>query len=318
MSKVFTIPVSETIPAGSSIQLIINEAGKLEPVTIGGKVLDADGILSAAPAMMRFKNETEKSLMEDEVLNNILNNGYVKNTKFHRRWVMAQYLRALQSPNGYYGYINNMSYMESFKKMIEEVRVLSKLEESGDTEAFNERKSFFSIEVVKRVIHDYMYEVEKYIDSLPTKHCKRKGYKTINGKGNMFAVDIAWKIYVPLDDVVFKIDHSTNYANLYKQLKEFQKLMVKLPDNTHKSKAWRDAYQASGAYYTLKNMIIYHNCILPIYENDTQYIGMLAVQELKKLLGTYKGFQYHALLKKTIEVNNFDYVSRMKELGVIK
>ena len=92
---------------------------------------------------------------------------------------------------------------------------------------------------------------------------------------------------------------------------------MKLNWDTRKSPAWKDAYKGNGAYYTLKNLVMYHNCyIFPEY--GTPVTGFKAVQYLEDHLTKYKGegWIYFALLKKVIADNNFDYNKRMKELGV--
>jgi hypothetical protein len=50
---------------------------------------------------------------------------------------------------------------------------------------------------------------------------------------------------------------------------------------------------------------MYHDVVLPI--GNVVYEGDLAVYTLNELLGKYKGYQFNALLKKTIEYNNFDF-----------
>lgn len=325
MNKTITIPISEMIPAGSTLTLTFSKEGNANVFPIGvtnsqisianAEIASLDSNTALGEEMSKIQNLPFK---EDSILQSIFNDGYVKNTKFYRRWVMAQYLRALQSPNGYYGYINNMSYMDSFDKMVEEVKVLSKLETSGNVEAFNERKSFFTIDVVKQIIKDYLYEVDKYIKNLPQHNCRGEKYIKISGKGNVFVKELKTVIINPLMIQCDYINSKETYKDIYNVLRNFKRTMIKLPDYTHKSKAWRNAYQASGAYYTLKNMIMYHNCILPVYENGDKCTGMVAVQQLKSFIGKYKGFQFHALLKSTIELNKFNFEQRMEELKAQK
>ena len=38
------------------------------------------------------------------------------------------------------------------------------------------------------------------------------------------------------------------------------KNMIRLPYDTKKSKVWIDAYKGEGAYYTMKNLVLFHNC----------------------------------------------------------
>ena len=198
--------------------------------------------------------------------------------------------------------------------MLEEVRVLSKLE-NRDKDSFIERSHFFTKDVVVDVLCDYVEKLQTYVDSLPVKMCKGVPYKTIKGK-NIFVDDISKKLYRPMLNEIKKIGLAPDYAVMYNRLTWFMKDMVKLPYNTTKSKAWIDAYKGEGAYYTLKNLIMFHDCKI-----EARYC-FYTTEESMKILGNkleeYKGqgWRMFALMKKVIEDNNFDFNKRMEELGV--
>jgi hypothetical protein len=99
---------------------------------------------------------------------------------------------------------------------------------------------------------------------------------------------------------------------------------VKLPYKTPKSKAWIDAYKGEGAYYTLKNLIMFHDCVVYTgkygvfnYDKSANLRGTDAVAFLNRKLDEYKdeGWRMFALMKKVIKDNNFDFNKRMRELG---
>ena len=176
-SKYFNVTLPEGLAPGATISLVINENG--EPVFVKDMVSN------------------------DPIAKEIIEDGYVRNSKLHRRFVMAQMFRALNyvSYDGkYQGYndcINHSyGYGYTFDMMLEEIRVLSKLE-VRDKETFEERAHFFTKAVVAAVMEDYLEKLIKHIDTLKIHKCKGVPYKKIKGT-NIFVADLDKKIYLPI------------------------------------------------------------------------------------------------------------------------
>ena len=305
--KYFSISLPEGLQPGAKINITIDENGV--PVFDG----DENNI------------KTNSALTPDEkaLLNQVCADGYVKNSKLHRRWVMAQMFRMLNYESydgkrfGYDAYLNdNYGYMYQFDMILEEIRVLGKLQER-DVKEFNKRKRFFNDQVVADLIRDYKNKLCKYIEKLPIKKCKGVPYKKICGK-NIFIDDIIQKIYTPFNNasynVISIITHDTDYTKLYFVLKRFVKLakQYKLPFETPKCKKWKNAYKGAGSYYTLMNMVKFHNCRANgMYGLDGVYFIEMLTDQYGEAEEYYKLF---AFLKKTIEDNHFDFGLRMKEI----
>lgn len=295
--KYFSIQLPEGLAPGSTISLVINENDELT-VNSNGSTVDVN------PAY-----------------NQIIEDGYVRNTKLHRRWVMAQTFRMLNytsyygNKKGWTACLNNCyGYEYQFSMMLEEVRVLSKLEDR-DKDSFLERVHFFDKNVVLATCNDYMKKLKEYVDTLQVKKCKGVPYKRIYGR-NIFVADIPTKLYVPLANDIFMMHRKAkNYKDMYKYLSKFYEKMVKLPFDTKKCAEWVDAFKGAGAYYTLKNLIMFHNCDL-IEQDGFISRSIAAEKRLYGYLDTYKGSYYkmHAMLKEVIKYNNFDFKQKMKEI----
>jgi hypothetical protein len=299
--KYFTLNVSENIPAGAKIHIVVDKDGNYIPEVVKEN---------------------------DVIFNQIIEDGYVRNTKLHRRWVMAQMFHMLNyvsydgKEKGYNACLrNHFDYKYTLDMMIEEVRVLSKLE-TRDKESFVERSKFFTKEVVVDVLNDYLEKLKQYVETLPDKNCKGVPYKTVKGV-NIFNADLDKKLYRPIRDRIQRVQRTVNYGQMYTALQMFMRYsFVKLPYNTPKSKVWVDAYKGEGAYYTLKNLVMFHDCTIftgRYGRFDTtarRFDGIEAVNHLKAKLDEYKGegWRMFALMKKVIEDNNFDFNKRMKEL----
>lgn len=291
--KYFNIDLPQGLKPGATISVVINENG--QPVVV-----------------------TDNK--PDPIAEQIFANGYVKNTKLHRRFVMGQMFQMLSYKSydgrdeGYTAYLHRMySYQYTFDMMLEEVRVLSKLEIS-DKESFDERSHFFTKEVIFDVVCDYLEKLREYVDGLPTKKCKGVPYKRIKGT-DIFVDDLNKKLYRPLMSKAAYLKFAVSYTSLYGYLKDFMKDMIKLPYNTRKSGAWIDAFKGEGAYYTLKNLVMFHDCAI----NETYYAlkGIDAVKYINGKLNEYQreGWRMFALMKKVIEDNNFDFNKRMAEIN---
>ena len=291
--KYFTLNVSEEIPAGAKIHIVVDKDGNYVPQVVKEN---------------------------DVIINQIIEDGYVKNTKLHRRWVMAQMFHMLNyvSYRGEYKGYNDClkkayGYDYTIKMMTEEIRVLGKLE-TRDFESFNERVHFFNKDVVVAVMKDYLVKLKEYVASLPNRNCKGIPYKRIKGM-NIFNDDLDKKIYYPVRSCIGAIKYARNYNQIYEVLEQFMKIYIKLPFFTAKSKEWIDAYKGEGAFYTLKNLVMFHNCGIKVDKFDVRF-GMSAVGFLNEKLVEYKGegWRMFALMKKVIEDNNFDFKARMEEI----
>ena len=256
--------------------------------------------------------------VEDTIANQIIKDGYVRNTKLHRRFVMAQMFQGLnyvswnKADKGYNEWLKRFSINYEFDMMLEEIRVLGKLEER-DRDTFVERSHFFTKNVIAKTMEDYIDELKKHIDALPNKNCKGVPYKRVKST-NIFVVDLDKKVYAPLRNDVRKIKYASNYNEIYKIVKNFMRNMVALPYTAPKSKAWIDAYKGEGAFYTLKNLVMFHDCGIEV--NGRMVYGAAAVSVLNKRLNEYKGegWRMFALMKKVIEDNKFDFKARMAEI----
>jgi hypothetical protein len=163
------------------------------------------------------------------------------------------------------------------------------------------------------VLYDYLKKLKEHVNNIPAKKCKGVPYKRIKGV-NIFVDDLGKKIYAPIKSRIVNIGKATSYAKIYAELEKLMRDMIALPYNTPKSKMWIDAYKGEGAYYTLKNLVMFHDC--RISENNVYYGKYESMELLKKRLVEYEGegWRMFALMNKVIKDNNFDFHNRMEEI----
>lgn len=290
--------------------------------------LNAMGINTGKYFTVNLNNGTKVTLIidengnpmqvEDTIANQIIEDGYVRNTKLHRRFVMAQMFQGLnyvswdKKRTGYNEWLKNFGIKYEFEMMLEEIRVLGKLEKR-DIDTFVERSHFFTKDVIVKTMEDYVTELMKYVDTLPSKNCKGIPYKRVKGQ-NIFVVDLDKKVYAPLRGYIHSVKYYNNYNDLYRIVKNFMRNMVALPYNTPKSKAWVDAYKGEGAFYTLKNLVMFHGCGIKV--DGRMVYGAAAVSVLNKRLNEYKGegWRMFALMKKAITDNGINTKTHIAEV----
>lgn len=359
-SKFFNVKIPKNVlECNVAINIVMNENGEVEIKTTTNSENCSNNDVS---------NNIDKIEKCQDIYKQIYANGYVKNSKLHRRWVMAQMFRMMTEthyipiidftgvikgyqdvttfdPNLYNKKLDNdFSYMYQFDMLIEELRVLAKLRDS-DYDTYCERAQFFDQYVVKELINDYVNKLKKHLDSLPTKKYKGKPYIDINYAnqyigGNwigrwVLVDDIYTKIILPVteisDRIISYIDRGVTEHILYGEMKKLRRVMFELPYSTKKCSKWKAAYKAAGSYYTLMNMIKFHDVKVPFkYWNYTGFntyrtscktevmSGEKAVKELTNLCrewtDNYQQYRLFALLKDTIDYNKFNFNKRMEEI----
>jgi hypothetical protein len=214
---------------------------------------------------------------------------------------------------GYNEWVKRHGLGYAFDMMLEEIRVLGKLEER-DRETFVERSHFFTKDVIAKTMEDYVAELIKHVETLPNKNCKGVPYKRVKGE-NIFVADLQKKVYSPLEREINRLKYATNYNEIYRIVKSFMNDMIHLPYDTPKSKAWIDAYKGEGAFYTLKNLVMFHGCGIKD-ETGRIHFGMGAVAVLNDRLNKYQGegWRMFALMKKVIKDNDFNFKARIAEI----
>jgi len=306
--KYFSVTLPEGLKPGSTINVTISEDGS--PVIVSP--------------------EKKRNSEEESFLSQIYEDGYVRNTRLHRRWVMAQMFRMLNyksyytGKSGYDAYLNDhYGYQYQFEMMLEEIRVLAELQDR-DIKAFNERSRFFIPDVVSATCNDYINKLEIYVNKLPVHKCKGVPYKKVFGR-NIFVEDLNRYVYYPqksnfadVKRVVINIrNHSMtfSYKDLYRVLRKFCANMYRLPNETPKCKEWKDAFKGEGSYYTLMNLIKFHGCRVPGVKGNMMSLNDSLI-DVENAVDRYR-YEYYRLfayMKRVIEANNFDFNKRMKEL----
>lgn len=299
------------VPTGAKIEIKVNDENYF--ISDGKLHKNKNSVLC---------EEKDSAKDEDSVVSNILENGYVFNSRTDGKWVVAQTFNMLNFPSYNYSkreterpdwnaYLrNNYSYMYQFSMMKDELKKLAKMQKDGDPE-FYKLSSFFTKKVVVDTCEHYVKQLRKYIKNKPEKHCKGEPYIHLPKYGDVFTKDLPERVYIHLTVWLnnLKYCEDNNYAEIKAAYAMFYKNLIRLPFDTPKCPAWKEAFKGKGAYVTLLNLIKFHDVLVQDYETKAIYNRDQSVRYVESLLVTYRGsyWKFHSLLKRTIEFNDFDF-----------
>lgn len=249
----------------------------------------------------------------DPIFKSIAEQGTVPNRRLFRRWVMAQMFHMLsytdycsRKPVGVTEMIHRLGYEYQWKMLLGELNAQMKMERM-DPVNFTDRNRWFNAGVVTAMAQDYIAQLEKHVASLPEKKCKGIPYKHV-GAENIFVEDLYLKLYYPLEMAMEHIKYAKNAAQLYNAVKKFNALRTKMKHDTPQSKEWVDAYKGAGAFFTMQNLIRFHDCIAIDDKgrclDKSKSLAFLTTKA--EMCRNGKGYCLLAMLKKMLDDNGID------------
>ncbi len=275
---------------------------------------------SGEERLMKWENDIPVAVTADDpVMKAIVDGGTVPNRDLFRRWVMAQVFRGLSDKysNGFTDWVHHKGYEYSWKMAVEEFRVQAKLE-GKDKENFKLRNRWFNSQVALCMMGDYLRKLEKVIEGKPRHRCKGVPYICIGGE-NVFESDLGRKILYPLYSIKNKLESgnlhgTTTPKSLYETVRTFNSKKIQLEWRTQVSPVWMDAYKGAGAYYTMKNMIMFHGCHF-VNDSGKWMTKSSSLMYLDGKADEYKeeGWRLFGVLRKFIKDNNFDIEAKRRE-----
>lgn len=243
---------------------------------------------------------------DDEIFRGILFGKQIPNRRLFRRWVMAQMFSMLTRDGGFTAALNRKGAKYQWKMLVEELKVQATMFRHGDMECYHERNRWFNGKRVATICMDYIEALKADVGQRKTK----------NGKYVMRRVevdpfDLERAVYEPLTSLANRIATTKDPMFLYRVVTAFYRQVERLwlNDSTPMSPAFKDAYKGSGAYFTLQNLIRFHNCNFPGLELDG------SMRQLEDFATEYseEGWRMLGVLKKFLRDNNIDIEAKMAE-----
>lgn len=251
---------------------------------------------------------------DDPVFNAILNGDTVSNPRLFRRWVMAQMFHMLATGN-FIQALQRKGYPYQWKMLAEELEAQMKMWTRGDYESYTERNRYFNQGRIVDIAQDYIVNLNEHLKTLKPKHCKGIPYIRLKGK-NIFCVDVQPKVIAPLKLAVARLASAKTPVELYNRFMDFYKLAKKtwLDYNTTMASEFKDAYKGAGAYFTMKNMILFHGA--KFRAANGRFLSQkqsLAVLEEKAEEYKTEGWRLFGVMKQLITDSGIDIEKKIAE-----
>lgn len=262
--------------------------------------------------------------MADDTERKIIDGGYVNHYKLFRRWTMAQmfdYLRRMDNTN-FNELLQLRGYEYSWKVLVNELNAQSKMEEHGDDVNLRGRNRWFNVFTARYMAEDYISKLQKYIENnlmwnytkdgkrTPKHTCKGVHYIRL-GRKNIFVTDIASKVIKPLRDAANDIfmTGAVSYSYLFTTVKKFNSMRFTLR-STKQCDSFIDAYKGSGAYYTMRNLIMFHGARFASYPTEA---SSLVYVDQKAIEYTSEGWRMLGVLKQLIAESGISVDGKISE-----
>ena len=268
-----------------------------------------------------YDNDNDGEHNDDEPLcERVRKQGHVKNHRLFRRWIMSQMFHTLlimkNWNEGFAKLVRNRGLRYMWKVIKNELHDMRAIQRHGDREEFERRNRWWSTEAVSNIAICFGGDLEAQIKKLKHRKCKGREYVTIPGYGMVFCDEVVDKVIIPFHDRIAAF-RKCNCAKTADALCDYA---MQFKDST----AWKlgmptvfiDRFKGAGAYFTLRNMLMFHGCRIPYeaaqkfgrkdYNTDLEVLDNMA-EEYKD-----EGWQMLGFLKDVIKHNGIDVEAKIK------
>lgn len=260
-----------------------------------------------------------------QIMNEIESGGYIANDHMFRKWICAQMLRNLREiKRGCYNSYDDLmktrfySIKSILRVMNNEANAIANMQRDGDVLAANERAEFWSPYMIMMTYHYLILDLgnainnaKEHIQNRNKLHLEQKVYIKI-GTHEIYKTE-AIEDYNRLINITREIESCNgNYKQIMFIMERLNGILLKPAYNKVEFKVpvpFRNAYKGAGAYYTLQNLVLFHNCEVTNYETAEVLRGTEAWDYIKANYLCGEAYKIFALMKRVIETNHVTLAS---------
>ena len=234
-----------------------------------------------------------------KIIKTIENSGYLNVNGIVRRWIPSQCLNMIFSEEGFRQQLKNRKYNYSWKVLIDELKKQRKLYLKQDFSELSDRQRWYNAELAYKM-------AEHYIQSLKDRILLYEDSKE--------TMPFQTRVNI-LTEYSNNIQEANNCERLYKAVMEFNHKRPKLlfgGKPLQMCSEFINAYKAAGAYYTIKDLIMFENCYFP---NATTEESLNILEDKVKTYAPIceNGYKLLGLLKEFLKFNKFDYETTLQK-----
>lgn len=287
---------------------------------------------------------------DDDIVKVIISGGTLRTSHLFKQHVLAKMFKMLLGykrwqkgyPMDYRGKyydmdgyftenLHRMGYDYQWKMLHEELWRQVRMESNGDFDSLREDNYWYNKQLAEKMLFDYMRQFNEMVSQMKVRRCRGCKYITLRGAGRILgSIKTSSYGYLYCSEIELLRDKIRDLCNeiltaktltqLYIAVKRFHENYVPL-DQTRKAygyrpffptqcKEWVDAYKGYGAYFSMKNLIMFHGCILQGF-NDKQ--GSLDALDAMTFKQNERGYFLLGALKDMLRHNNFDIEAKQGE-----
>ncbi len=283
-------------------------------------------------ARMNENDEAVELPDDDPIFWSIRESEHIHENRLFRPWVMAQVFRqfAKKDHAAFSKFYRAKGIGYQFHMLEDEFKAQTKMFNT-DKSNFEKRNYWFNNELVINILETFMDNIYKFVHS--QKIHVRTSVREINGvhpKYILFKNHIIYLSHIecvfikPVEDIILLIKKAKNPFDVYTALKRFNHEILPLWIRTFKEKidsSWLDAFKGAGAYFTLENLILFHNVSLDVtreFKSQSERIETSMEILNKKRRDTTKGYILFGYLRKILSDNKIDIEKKRKEWAIQK
>ena len=211
-----------------------------------------------------------------DLIGKIEDSGYLDVDGIVRRWIPSQCLNMVYSEDGFHKSLQRRGYEYSWKVLLDEMKKQMVLFDSKDIEGYAERNRWYNGKIAYYMAKDYLELLHKFVNELCEHMHKGRPYKNVkcnwmnNGKG--VHLDEMGVFFDKLENACSRIKIAKTPNTLYDAVARFNNLRSNIrfcPNGKDICYEFTNAYKAAGAYYTIKDLIMFEDCLMQTDKNDS-------------------------------------------------
>lgn len=292
---------------GSRLSILEAKLNALEKAGVNVDLVFSVKYKGSKPKYCRFdENGTGFSEMDnsDPFFLSIAQSGTIPNKHLFRRWVMGQmfWLLHVSSNSNLTQVIRDKGISYEWKAIENEFNAQMKMEHS-DEENFKIRNRWFNKGIVSEMVTDLVRQIRDLMQNFD-----RRGYIT-------YYHSLLHNAAEAIGGIGCSIERTSTIAELLGWIRKIRKALKPLSFAKHclkMSEVFINQYKGVGAYYTMKNMIMFHDCRM-FGEDDERLSYKDSLWVLDEHNSHLAGWQMIGVMKKLIQFNNIDIEAKRAE-----
>lgn len=275
------------------------------------------------------------------LIDKIEEDGYIEVEGIVRRWIPSQCLQMLFYKTGrgvnvgFHNMLKRKGYDYGWDVLLADLKAQYKMVADNDMDGYYDRNRWYNKTIALDMANHYLDRLKKHIETMPHRNHKNRKYVKLRCKwmnnGQGIYVDELLGFYAKLEAEIRKIANSKNPKTLYTAIHKFNEMRRGIVFYTDMCASFMNAYKAAGAYYTIKDLILFEGCLLQVTANGDTCIRSYKdsrrfVQQEESLAALERkatelvarginewGYEMLGLLKEFLKYNNFDYEATKRE-----